>query len=147
MLGGWKAGINAQTMQRKDLPEVWQDRTLAQACHLMSGAPEIKLLSAGEGISPELLAELASTVALPKQRTPQLPGWHRTLETCNPIPRNRLILKVISDPDEQVSTLANIVAQESVNYLDVAVVNRLWEAWQLSDAFTFEITKGLLRTD
>jgi transposase len=59
----------------------------------------------------------------------------------------RLILKVISKPDEQVTTLANIVAQESVSYLDVAVVNQLWETWQLSDAFTFEITKGLLRTD
>ena len=59
----------------------------------------------------------------------------------------RLILKVISHPDEQVTTLANIVAQESVSYLDVAVVNQLWETWQLSDAFTFEITKGLLRTD
>jgi transposase len=59
----------------------------------------------------------------------------------------RLILNVISHPDEQVTTLANIVAQESVSYLDVAVVNQLWETWQLSDAFTFEVTKGLLRTD
>ena len=59
----------------------------------------------------------------------------------------RLILKVISNPDEQVTTLANIVAQESVSYLDVAVVNQLWETWQLSDAFTFQITNGLLRTD
>lgn len=59
----------------------------------------------------------------------------------------RLILKVISNPDEQVTTLANIVAQECVSYLDVAVVNQLWESWQLSDAFTFNITKGPLSTD
>jgi transposase len=59
----------------------------------------------------------------------------------------RLICKVISNPDEQVTTLANIVAQECVSYLDVAVVNQLWEKWQLSDAFTFDITKGLLSTD
>jgi transposase len=59
----------------------------------------------------------------------------------------RLICKVISNPDEQVTTLANIVAQECVSYLDVAVVNQLWETWQLSDAFTFDITKGLLSTD
>jgi hypothetical protein len=65
MLGGWKAGINAQTMQRKDLPEVWQDRTLAWACHLMGGAPEIKLLPAEKGISQDLLVELDSLVALP----------------------------------------------------------------------------------
>ena len=59
----------------------------------------------------------------------------------------RLICKVISNPDEQVTTLANIVAHECVSYLDVAVVNQLWERWQLSDAFTFDITKGLLSTD
>lgn len=59
----------------------------------------------------------------------------------------RLICKVISNPDEQVTTLGNIVAQECVNYLDVALVNQLWEAWQLSDAFTFDITRGDLSTD
>jgi len=59
----------------------------------------------------------------------------------------RLICKVISNPDEQVTTLANIVAQECVNYLDVAVVNQLWESWQLSEAFTFDITRGDLSTD
>ena len=35
----------------------------------------------------------------------------------------RLLCKVISNPDEQVTTLANIVVQECVSYLDVAVVN------------------------
>jgi transposase len=59
----------------------------------------------------------------------------------------RLILKVVSNPDEQVTTLANVVAQECVNYLDVAVVNQLWESWQLSEAFTFDITRGDLSTD
>jgi transposase len=59
----------------------------------------------------------------------------------------RLICKVISNPDEQVTTLANIVAQESVSYLDVAVVNHLWESWQLSEAFRFDITRGQLGTD
>lgn len=59
----------------------------------------------------------------------------------------RLICKVISNPDEQVTTLANIVAQESVSYLDVAVVNHLWESWQLSEAFRFDITRGELGTD
>jgi len=59
----------------------------------------------------------------------------------------RLILKVVSNPEEQVTTLANIVAQECVNYLDVAVVNQLWESWQLSEAFTFDVTRGDLGTD
>jgi len=59
----------------------------------------------------------------------------------------RLVLKVVSKPDEQVTTLSNIVAQECVNYLDVAVVNQLWEAWQLSDAFSSNVTRGDLSTD
>ncbi len=59
----------------------------------------------------------------------------------------RLICRVISNPDEQVTTLADIVAQECVNYLDVAVVNQLWESWQLSEAFSFDITRGDLSTD
>jgi transposase len=59
----------------------------------------------------------------------------------------RLICKVITNPDEQVTTLANIVAQECVNYLDVAVVNQLWESWQLSEAFNFAVTRGDLSTD
>jgi transposase len=59
----------------------------------------------------------------------------------------RLICKVISNPDEQVTTLADIVAQECVNYLDVAVVNQLWESWQLSEAFSFDVTRGDLSTD
>jgi len=59
----------------------------------------------------------------------------------------RLILKIVSNPDEQVTTLSHIVAQECVNYLDVALVNQLWETWQLSDAFTYDITRGDLSTD
>lgn len=59
----------------------------------------------------------------------------------------RLICKVISNPAEQVTTLANLVAQECVNYLDVAVVNQLWESWQLSEAFNFDVTRGALSTD
>jgi transposase len=59
----------------------------------------------------------------------------------------RLICKIISNPDEQVTTLGNIVAQECVNYLDVAVVNQLWESWQLSAAFSFDVTRGHLSTD
>lgn len=59
----------------------------------------------------------------------------------------RFVLKVVSNPDEQVTTLSNIVAQECVNYLDVALVNKLWETWQLSDAFTFNVTRGDLSSD
>ena len=67
--------------------------------------------------------------------------------TDDQVAKIRLICKIISNPDEQVTTLSHIVAQECVNYLDVAVVNQLWETWQLSDAFTFDITKEPLGTD
>jgi transposase len=59
----------------------------------------------------------------------------------------RLICKIISNPEEQVTTLANIVAQQCVDYLDVAMVNHLWESWQLSEAFGFDVTRGPLGTD
>jgi hypothetical protein len=29
----------------------------------------------------------------------------------------------------------------------VAVVNQLWESWQLSEAFNFDVTRGALSTD
>lgn len=67
--------------------------------------------------------------------------------TDDQVAKIRLICKIISNPDEQVTTLSHIVAQECVNYLDVAVVNQLWETWQLSDAFSFDITKEPLGTD
>lgn len=67
--------------------------------------------------------------------------------TADQAQKIRLICKVISNPEEHVTTLANVVAQECVNYLDVAVVNQLWESWQLSEAFRFDITRGNLGTD
>ena len=67
--------------------------------------------------------------------------------TNEQVQKIRLICKIISNPDEQVTTLGNIVAQECVNYLDVAVVNQLWESWNLSEAFSFDITRGPLGTD
>ena len=59
----------------------------------------------------------------------------------------RLILKVIQNEDEVVTRLKDIVVQETKAYLDLAVVNELWESWQLSEAFTFDITRGDLSTD
>jgi transposase len=58
----------------------------------------------------------------------------------------KLICKTITKPDEEVTTLRSIVAQECVNYLDVAIVNALWEKWQLNEAFKFDCTKGPLTT-
>ncbi|MGA9379910.1 MAG: DUF362 domain-containing protein [Phormidium sp.] len=65
VLGGWKWGISAQTMQNSPLPNIWRDRTLVRACELMGGFPDIQLQPTQSGISLQLLEELASMVALP----------------------------------------------------------------------------------
>jgi len=58
----------------------------------------------------------------------------------------RLILKLYKNPDEVVTTLSNVMAQESQKYLDVAIVNQLWEEWELSKAFVNKPTRGDLST-
>jgi uncharacterized protein (DUF362 family) len=65
ILGGWKWGISAQTMEHSHLPNIWRDRTLRRAFELMGGVPDIQLQPTQSDISPQLLAELASMVALP----------------------------------------------------------------------------------
>jgi uncharacterized protein (DUF362 family) len=63
VLGGWKWGFSAQTMQNSPLPNIWRDRTLMRAFELMGGIPDIQLQPTQSSISPQLLAELASMVA------------------------------------------------------------------------------------
>ena len=58
----------------------------------------------------------------------------------------RLILKLYKNPHEVVTTLSNVMAQEVQKYLDVAIVNQLWEQWELSKAFVNEPTRGGLST-
>lgn len=65
ILGGWKWGFSAQTMENSPLPNIWRDRTLMRAFELMGGVPNIQLQPTQPSISPQLLAELASMVALP----------------------------------------------------------------------------------
>ena len=65
VLGGWKWGISAQTMEHSHQPNIWRDRTLRRAFELMGGVPDIQLQPTQPSISPQLLAELAAMVALP----------------------------------------------------------------------------------
>lgn len=65
ILGGWKWGFTAQTMEHSPLPDIWRDRTLMRACELMGGVPTIQLQPTQPSISPQLLAQLSSMVALP----------------------------------------------------------------------------------
>lgn len=65
MLGGWKWGLSAQSMEHSQQPDIWRDRTLQRAFELMGGIPDILLQPTQPSLSPQLLAELADLVALP----------------------------------------------------------------------------------
>ncbi|MBC8179497.1 transposase, partial [candidate division KSB1 bacterium] len=58
----------------------------------------------------------------------------------------RLILKVVQSEDEVVTRLKDIVVKDSKAYLDIALVNELWNYWQLDHAFDFEISDSPLST-
>jgi len=58
----------------------------------------------------------------------------------------RLILKVVQSEDEVVTRLKDIVVKDSKAYLDIALVNELWNYWQLDQAFDFDISDSPLST-
>ena len=58
----------------------------------------------------------------------------------------RLILKVVQSEDEVVTRLKDIVVKDSKAYLDIALVNELWNHWQLDQAFDFEISDSRFST-
>jgi len=58
----------------------------------------------------------------------------------------RLICKIAHGKDQFITQLKDIVVKESKAYLDVAIVNDLWNQWQLDDAFDYDITSSQLPT-
>ncbi len=58
----------------------------------------------------------------------------------------KLILKVAKGQDQVLTQLKHIVVKDSKAYLDIAVVNELWNYWQLDQAFDFENTNSALST-
>jgi transposase len=58
----------------------------------------------------------------------------------------RLILKVAQGKSKTVTQLEDIIVKESKAYLDIAVVNALWNYWQLDQAFDFDISASVLST-
>ena len=65
VLGGWNWALSAEPMEHSPRPEIWRDRTLRRAFELLGGVPNIQLQPTRSSISPQLLAEFASMVALP----------------------------------------------------------------------------------
>jgi len=58
----------------------------------------------------------------------------------------KLVLKVAKGRDQVITQLKHIVVKDSKAYLDIAVVNELWNYWQLDQAFDFEISNSPLST-
>jgi transposase len=58
----------------------------------------------------------------------------------------KLILKVFQGKGEAVTQLEDVVVKESKAYLDIALVNALWNHWKLDLAFDFDVTASALPT-
>lgn len=58
----------------------------------------------------------------------------------------RLILQVVQGEDQVLTRLQDIVVQETKAYLDIAVINDLWDQWQLDKAFDYDVTESQLPT-
>jgi len=57
----------------------------------------------------------------------------------------RLILKVVQS-DQVVTRLVDVVVKDTKTYLDIAVVNDLWNQWKLDEAFDYDVTDSPLPT-
>jgi transposase len=57
----------------------------------------------------------------------------------------RLILRVVQG-DQTVTRLTDIVVKDTKAYLDIAVVNDLWNQWNLDEAFNCDVTHSSLPT-
>jgi transposase len=58
----------------------------------------------------------------------------------------RMILNVIRVKDQVLTSLEDVVVQETRSYLDIAIVNDLWDQWRMDDAFNFDVTDSHLPT-
>ncbi len=58
----------------------------------------------------------------------------------------KLILKVAQGKGKTITQLEDIVVKESKTFLDIALVNALWDYWQLDQAFEFDISASTLST-
>ena len=58
----------------------------------------------------------------------------------------KLILNVVQGGDDAVTRIRDLVVQDTKAYLDIALVNALWDQWELDKAFNYEVTSGSLPT-
>ena len=72
--------------------------------------------------------------------------WRIGKLTDQQVDQIKLILEVVQGEEQVVTRLKDIVVQETRAYLDIAVVNALWDQWQLDEAFAYEVTDSTLPT-
>lgn len=72
--------------------------------------------------------------------------WRIGKLTDQQVNQIRSILEVIQGKDQILTRLEDIVVQESRSYLDIAVVNHIWDQWKLNEAFNYGATGGPLPT-
>ena len=58
----------------------------------------------------------------------------------------KLICKVIKGKEHFLCELKDVAIKESKAYLDMAIVNDLWNQWELDKAYDYDVTKGQLPT-
>ncbi|MCP4553685.1 MAG: IS1634 family transposase [Bacteroidetes bacterium] len=58
----------------------------------------------------------------------------------------KAICKAIKSKEQFAAQFRNVVVKETRAYLDIALVNELWNHWRLDDAFDFDITDSPLST-
>lgn len=58
----------------------------------------------------------------------------------------RMICKVAKSKGQFLTQLKDIVVKESKAYLDIAIVNEMWNYWHLDQAFDFEVSDSRLST-
>jgi transposase len=72
--------------------------------------------------------------------------WRIGQLTDQQVEQIRSILGVVKGKDQVLTRLEDIVVQESRSYLDIAVVNHIWNQWKMDEAFDFGATGGPLPT-
>lgn len=58
----------------------------------------------------------------------------------------RKICQIMSDPDQVLTSIDDIVVQKSKPYGDLAIACALWDQWKLSQAFQYNVTNSELST-
>jgi transposase len=66
--------------------------------------------------------------------------------TDNQAKRINFLCKMLSDPSKVITSIDDIVAQESKPFLDLAVASVLWDQWKFSSAFSDHTTDSELPT-